>query len=126
MRENPNSRARLQSSLGLGLALVLWLWAGGMFFTVVSAVAAVLCLMAWAAPRAHAPLQRCIDRTAGLLAKGVSWLLLGLVYFGVFTPLGLIARLCGRDPLQLRRRPGRTTCFHDLPPAPAGRFERQF
>src|SRR5579875_2933543 len=36
----------------------------------------------------------------------VSLLTLGLVYYGLFLPIGLAFRLAGRDALQLRPRPG--------------------
>jgi Saxitoxin biosynthesis operon protein SxtJ len=39
----------------------------------------------------------------------MSHLLLFVIYFGVFTPLGLVFRLLGRDPLQLRPEPNATT-----------------
>lgn len=29
----------------------------------------------------------------------LSYLVLGILYYGVFTPVGLVMRLCGRDPL---------------------------
>jgi hypothetical protein len=32
--------------------------------------------------------------------------LVALIYYGLFTPLGLLFRLRGRDPLSLRARPG--------------------
>lgn len=35
----------------------------------------------------------------------MSWLLLGIVYYCLFTPLGLFFRLIGRDALALRLRP---------------------
>lgn len=42
-----------------------------------------------------------------LLAFPIGWvvshLLLGALYFGVFTPLGLLLRLAGKDSLRLRR-----------------------
>jgi hypothetical protein len=39
----------------------------------------------------------------------VSQALVALIFWGLFTPLGLIFRLRKRDPLQLRRQPDRTT-----------------
>lgn len=33
----------------------------------------------------------------------ISWVLLGLVFYGLFLPIGLLLRLAGRDPLQRRR-----------------------
>lgn len=50
---------------------------------------------------------------------------LTLVYFGVVTPLALLARLLGRDRLQLRAR-NRPTYWHALDPTRAHDPERQF
>jgi hypothetical protein len=46
----------------------------------------------------------------------VSHLLLALLFYVVFTPVGLCLRLTGRDPLGLRFRPGRTTYWEPRPP----------
>ena len=35
----------------------------------------------------------------------VSYVVLGLAYFLVFTPIGLVMRLCGRDPMQRKFDP---------------------
>lgn len=43
------------------------------------------------------------------LGLAVSWFILGLIYYGVVTPLGWVAKLCGRDLLMLRPRPDATT-----------------
>lgn len=49
----------------------------------------------------------------------VSQVILLLMYFGLFTPIGLVFRLIGRDPLQRARRPGIDSYW--IPkPAPAG------
>ncbi|MBL8792989.1 MAG: hypothetical protein JNM56_03730 [Planctomycetia bacterium] len=45
----------------------------------------------------------------------VSNLVLSLVYFGLFTPLGLWFRLIGRDALGLRRQPERQTYWATKP-----------
>lgn len=39
----------------------------------------------------------------------VGVIVLGIIFFGLLTPLGLAFRLAGRDPLRLRRDPNRTT-----------------
>jgi len=57
---------------------------------------------------------------------GFSWLLLGLMYFCVFTPMRLVGALCGRDPLCLKPDRAVATYLRKLPPASAGRFGRQF
>jgi hypothetical protein len=57
----------------------------------------------------------------------VSIVLLGLVYFGLFLPLGLAFRLAGRDVLGLRRRPDLVTYWVERPAAPPiRRYFRQF
>ncbi len=38
----------------------------------------------------------------------ISNLILGLIYYGIMTPLGWILRLTGRDPLRLRKPDGAT------------------
>ena len=50
---------------------------------------------------------------------------LGAVFYGVVTPMGLLARMVGRDRLELRREPGTRSMWR---PLPAHRHdpERQF
>ena len=50
-------------------------------------------------------------------------LLLGVAYFGVITPMGLIMRGSGRDRLGLRRRSD--SYWRPVPPG-SGDYERQF
>jgi hypothetical protein len=47
----------------------------------------------------------------------VSHLLLGLIYYGLFTPTGLLFRLMGRDVL-LRKRPADRTTYWSPKPQP--------
>jgi len=57
----------------------------------------------------------------------VSHLALAVLYYGVFTPLGLWFRLTGRDALGLRHRPERTTYWMPKPPVhDARRYYRPF
>ena len=49
----------------------------------------------------------------------VSQVILLLMYFGLFTPIALVFRLIGRDPLQRARRPG-IESYWTPKPAPAG------
>jgi hypothetical protein len=56
-----------------------------------------------------------------VLAFPVGWLvsrlLLAALYYTVFTPIGLLFRLLGRDALELRRRPDRPTYWSPRPEA---------
>jgi hypothetical protein len=57
----------------------------------------------------------------------ISQVIVGVMFFVVFTPIGLVFRLIGRDPLYLRRDPGRET-FWSPKPAPSNlrRYFQQF
>jgi len=57
----------------------------------------------------------------------VSRLVLLLLYYGLFAPLGLWFQLIGRDALGLRRRPERQTCWAPKPAAPSlASYYRQY
>jgi hypothetical protein len=57
----------------------------------------------------------------------VSQVMLALMFYGLFTPIGLVFRLLGRDALQRARRPG-VESYWTPKPAPAGpkSYFRQF
>ncbi len=70
-----------------------------------------------------------------LLWMGIVWaisttlgtLAMALVFFFVVTPIGLVARLFGRDRLELRRpESGTTTLWKSSPPRRENRFDRPF
>ncbi len=71
----------------------VWIWA---------ALAALLALLACFLPRSLALPNR-LWHSFGLLLGGVvSPIVMGALYFLAFTPLGLMMRLSGKDPLRLR------------------------
>jgi hypothetical protein len=43
----------------------------------------------------------------------ISYLLMGLIYYGLFTPVGLVFRLFGRDPLNKHPDPKVPSYWHD-------------
>ena len=45
----------------------------------------------------------------------VSLIMLAILYYGLFTPIGLVFRLIGRDALQRSRRPGLETYWTPKP-----------
>jgi hypothetical protein len=120
------SRARWQTSAAVtGAALLAWRHPGAATFGL-TAVALALAALAWIAPDRYRPVQRRLDRALDMLLAALTWILLGLVYLGVFTPLRLIRRLLGRDPLGGRRAPAGESYLTPLPPGATGRFDRQF
>jgi hypothetical protein len=66
-------------------------------------VAAAFGLAALVRPALLAPLNRLWLKFGLLLARFVSPIALGILFYAVFTPIGLLMRLFGKDPLLLRR-----------------------
>ena len=57
----------------------------------------------------------------------VSRIVLGLLFYGLFTPVALVFRIVGRDELSLRPQPQTTTYWHSKPHATDKRqYLRQF
>lgn len=119
------ARARLLSTLGASIAILLWSLTRSPIAATLALVATVLASFAWIAPNRYASVQRRLDTAARALAAGVSWVVLGLVYFGLFAPLRLWRATTRHDALQRRRDPGATTYLRALPATPP-RFDRQF
>jgi len=55
----------------------------------------------------------------------VSHLLLGLIFYGVVTPIGLILRISGHDPLQLKKPGGNSVWKTPVGKTDATRYLRQ-
>lgn len=63
---------------------------------------AAFAVVAFVWPGALAPLNRLWTRFGLLLHRIVSPVVLGIMFFAVITPMGLVMRLLGKDPLRLR------------------------
>ena len=122
----PVTRARLQASLACIGTLVIWQWRGGLLPAAVAGFAAALALLAWTSPARYAPVQRALDSGVQLVLAALTWLILGVVWLLVFTPLRAVRALTGSDPL--RRSFDRTAESYLQSPTAgsAGRFDRQF
>ena len=70
-------------------------------------LAAPLVALALAWPAGLAPVHRLWLRFGAVMAVINTWLILGVVFFLLVTPLGLLLRLLRVDPLRLRRPPAR-------------------
>lgn len=89
---------------------------------------AVLMLGGLLAPRLLKPVYVVWMSLALVLGFVVSNVLLTLFFFCVITPVGLVARMAGRDFLRLKLEPKAGTYWIKRPPREAGRerYERQF
>lgn len=87
-----------------------------------------LLVLAFAAPRLHAPVQRALETVGRWIAQGFTWLVLLLVFTGVFVPGRVVQWIARADPLGRRRSGAAGTYWRVLPapPAAAERFRRQF
>ncbi len=90
--------------------------------------AAILCaLVAYLTPAALAPLKKIWFRSGELLGKIVSPLCLGIIFFGILTPISIVTRLFGRDELGLKRRAVNSYWRHRAPvQSVAASFRNQF
>ncbi len=82
-------------------------------------VAAVFIVVAFVLPNALGPLNKVWTKFGLLLHKVTSPIILGLMFFVVVTPLGLLMRSLGKDPLRLKLERGASTYWVDrVPPGP--------
>lgn len=83
-------------------------------------VAAVVFLVALAFPRCLAPLNRIWHRLGLLLHACISPVILALVFYTTVTPIGLVRRLLGKDPLRLQADEGAATYWIECQPPGRG------
>jgi hypothetical protein len=108
----------------IGLWPLLWrqqsprLWA--------LALAVALVLPALMAPPILAPAYRAWMKLAEVLAWVNTRIVLGVVFYGVVTPIGLVMRLTGHDPMRRRFEQAGETYRVRCTPRPASHMTRQF
>jgi len=91
------------------------------------AAAAGVGVTTWLAPERLTPFNRAWMKLGEWMGKVISPIVLGLIFFGLITPVGLIARIFGRDELRLKRRPVVSYWINRTPPGPdASSFRQQF
>lgn len=107
---------------GVGVALTGRVsWVSGPL----GAIGLVLVALAFAAPRTLALPNRAWLRLGLALSAVVTPVVLGVVFFLVVTPIGLVLRAAGKRPLALRFEPARASYWEERRIAP-GPMRRQF
>ena len=97
----------LVGSVLVGLALVAFArHRAGPRMSVAAGLGLSLLFAGVLAPRALSPVHAVWMRFGSVVGWVNTRVLLGLLFFGVLTPLACFARLCGYDPLKRRPRPG--------------------
>jgi hypothetical protein len=103
-------------------------WRGHAWWPAPLALAAAFLVLALTRPSLLAWPNWLWTRLGLLLGAIVAPIIMAVVYFAVFTPMGLIARLLGKDFLRLRRDPAAATYWlprQDQQPTPE-RLRDQF
>jgi polyferredoxin len=112
--------------LGL-IGLFAW-WKGKPFFPYLLVPAIVLIVAGGAIPSILKPIQRVWMTAALLIGWVMTSILLSLLFYGVVTPLGILARLMGKDFLDLKFKENKHSYW--IPRREGGvkktNYERQF
>lgn len=97
-----------------------WGWGTGGVRLWALAVAAAFAALALVYPSSLAPLNRLWFKFGLLLARVVSPIVLGLVYYLAVLPTGLMLKLFGKDPLRRQLEPAAQSYWIERdPPGPA-------
>lgn len=137
-RPGADDLRRFAWSLVIGfpcIALVLFLgnWVAGRampeprFFLVLGGAGIAAGLVCLAAPSVARPAYFVWYALAACIGLVMANLLFALLFYGLFTPLGLFMRVIGRDALNLRWRRGSATYWLNAPPPPpASQYFNQY
>jgi hypothetical protein len=94
-------------------------WNGGSWYPYWIALSAVTGVVTLLAPAWLTPFNRAWMKLAEILNRIVSPIVLGVLFFVVMLPFGLVMRIAGRDPLRRRYEPAaRSYWIPREPPGP--------
>ncbi len=97
------------------------------FFLLLGGIGAAVGLVCLLVPVIARPLYYVWYALAACIGIVLANLLFALLFYLVFTPLGLVMRLTGRDPLGLKEKRDCVSYWKDAPPAPPpAKYFRQF
>ena len=135
-RPDLNERRAFGRTLTLGFLVItplLWLlvwWKTGlqeMWPLFVGGGCAGAGAVCWRWPRVARPIYSFWYAVGGVMGFCLTQILLGLVFYIVVTPIGLVLRLLGKDPLERRWDKDATTYWKEAEkPVDAERYFRQF
>ena len=77
-------------------------------------------------PKVLLPLNKLWMKFGILLGMIVSPILMGIIFFGIFTPIAMIMRLLGRDELSLRFKKKKTHWINRITLTEIDSFKKQF
>lgn len=103
----------------LAIAFVrLWFFDAGQTSTIaVAAPGALLILFGLVAPKVLSPLNKVWTKFGLLLAMIVNPIIMGIMYFALFVPIGLVMKIFRRDALRQRPQPDAQSFWVERDPA---------
>jgi hypothetical protein len=109
-----------------GVGAALWMRGAASASVLCWTNAVLLTLVYYSVPSTQRRIHRAWLLLAFPLAWAMSTLALVALYFGVITPIGVLSRLAGRDPLQLKKAPAESHWIRRKPDSgPITRYLRQ-
>lgn len=94
-------------------------WFTSHFHLWVFCLSLIFLLAAILIPELFRPLNRAWMRLGALLQRIVNPMVLGVLFFGIFMPIGFFWRLIDKDPLRLKKSSGKTYWItRSIPSAP--------
>lgn len=112
---------------GIVGALIHWKFEAPTVAMTVWCVAAAVVVVFFAVPPVRLPIYLGWIYAAYPIGWTLSHVLLAIIFYGMFTPIGLVMRLLGHDPMQRRLdRDAKTYWSEHNPGGEPGRYFRQF
>ena len=102
----------------------LFLLIGAIYHPWMIALAGVIAIITLTRAEWLAPAKRAWMKVGELLHKGVSPVVMGVIYFAIFTPVAIVMRLAGRDALSMRL--DKTLPSYWVPRSPPGPADDSF
>ena len=120
-------RFGLVMAAALGVLAAFLLWRHRPAWPYVAGAAGAFAALGVAAPGLLRPVERAWMTLAGWLSVVMTYVMLTLTFFLVVTPLGLMRRLGGRDPLHLKLDRNAASYWVPVEPdGPASRPDRPY
>ena len=95
------------------------LWLGGNWWPWLGGISLIFGALGLILPSLLAPLNKLWFLFGLLLHKVTTPLIMGILFYGLITPVGLLMRLAGKDPMRLRSEADATTYWIDRKPVEA-------
>ena len=89
-------------------------------------ISGIMVMSALVVPTALGPIYRAWMRIGAALGWVNTRIILGIAFYGLFTPMGAVMRVLGKDPLRRRFDANLTTYRVERSPRPGSHMQRQF